>query len=223
MSRRAGRVPPRHRTTTVRSRYRWLRWTALASSSSSSRSGTRLWWDQLAKAWRGDPGRERVQWVLSIIPPGDVDAATSRRFQRRLPFRGVPVRRVALEAALYAATHWAPRTGGPVLSATFMYRQRILGAPWWLWQLVMSGALQVVVGCSAWAARSCSVPEQSLLAAVHHQRFHPAVAARARSGGVAGPICSTASRVQVLPCGQQVQRAAGLADGWRKILTSSGR
>src|SRR4030081_3203667 len=61
---------------------------------------------------------------------------------------GVPVKQWVSESAFYAGNALSTTMpGGPVLSATFMYRQqRIWGATPVVasWQLVMSGALQVV-------------------------------------------------------------------------------
>ncbi len=95
---------------------------------------------------------------------GDVvDAQLRARFSARCcRSAGVKVKQWRSEAAFYAGNALSTTLpGGPVLSATFIYRQqRIWGASPVVasWQLVMSGALQVVgLGAArAWAARSCS-------------------------------------------------------------------
>ena len=78
----------------------------------------------------------------------------------------------------------APRMpGGPVLSATFIYRQqRLWGASPVVasWQLVMSGVLQVVglalLGLGG--AFLLGAPKQPVLADLHARRFRRAAAAR---------------------------------------------
>ena len=101
---------------------------------------------------------------------------------------GVTVKQWRSEAAFYAGNALSTTLpGGPVLSATFIYRQqRLWGASPVVasWQLVMSGVLQVVglallgLGGAFLFGRQ----EQSVLADVHPRRLRRAAAARAGGG-----------------------------------------
>ncbi|HNM84338.1 MAG: YbhN family protein [Mycobacterium sp.] len=136
------------RTTTVRGRYRWLRWAALAVVVIVLAVEATLVWDQLAKAWRSVLAANGW-WVLASIAAAMMSMHSFAQIQRKLlRSAGVPVHQWRSEAAFYAGNALSTTLpGGPVLSATFMYRQqRIWGASPLVasWQLVMSGALQVV-------------------------------------------------------------------------------
>ena len=136
------------RTTTVRGRYRWLRWAALAVVVIVLAVEATLVWDQLAKAWRSVLAANGW-WVLASIAAAMMSMHSFAQIQRKLlRSAGVPVHQWRSEAAFYAGNALSTTLpGGPVLSATFVYRQqRRWGASPVVasWQLVMSGALQVV-------------------------------------------------------------------------------
>ena len=104
--------------------------------------------DQLAQAWHSlraaGPG-----WVLAAAIAAMLSMHSFAQIQRELlKSAGVTVRQWRSEAAFYAGNALSTTLpGGPVLSATFIYRQqRRWGASPLVasWQLVMSGALQVV-------------------------------------------------------------------------------
>jgi uncharacterized membrane protein YbhN (UPF0104 family) len=132
----------------VRGKYWWLRWVIIAVAVAVLSAELGLVWDQLAKAWHS-LYTAKWWWVLAAVGA----AMTSMHFfgdiQRKLlRSAGVPVREWRSQAAFYAGNSLSTTLpGGPVLSATFIYRQqRIWGASPVVasWQLVMSGALQVI-------------------------------------------------------------------------------
>ena len=105
-------------------------------------------WDQLAKAWRSLL-TANWWWVLAAVAAAMLSMHSFAQIQRELlKAAGVRVRQARSEAAFYAGNALSTTLpGGPVLSATFIYRQqRLWGATPVVasWQLVMSGALQVV-------------------------------------------------------------------------------
>lgn len=107
-----------------------------------------LVWDQLAKAWRSLLSAN-WWWVLACLAAAMLSMHSFAQIQRELlRAAGVRVRQGRSEAAFYAGNALSTTLpGGPVLSATFIYRQqRLWGASPVVasWQLVMSGALQVV-------------------------------------------------------------------------------
>ena len=107
-----------------------------------------LVWDQLAKAWHSLLSAN-WWWVLAAIAAAVASMHSFAQIQRTLlRSAGVVVKQWRSEAAFYAGNALSTTIpGGPVLSATFVYRQqRIWGASPIVasWQLVMSGALQVV-------------------------------------------------------------------------------
>ena len=107
-----------------------------------------LVWDQLAKAWRSLYSAN-WWWVLAAVGAAMASMHFFGDIQRKLlRSAGVPVRQWRSQAAFYAGNSLSTTLpGGPVLSATFIYRQqRIWGATPVVasWQLVMSGALQVI-------------------------------------------------------------------------------
>lgn len=107
-----------------------------------------LVWDQLAKAWRSVYSAN-WWWVLAAVGSALASMHFFGDIQRKLlRSAGVPVRPWRSQAAFYAGNSLSTTLpGGPVLSATFIYRQqRIWGASPVIasWQLVMSGALQVI-------------------------------------------------------------------------------
>jgi len=107
-----------------------------------------LVWDQLAKAWASLISANWA-WVLAAIAAALLSMHSFAQIQRTLlRSAGVVVHQWRSEAAFYAGNALSTTIpGGPVLSATFVYRQqRMWGASPVVasWQLVMSGALQVV-------------------------------------------------------------------------------
>lgn len=131
-----------------RGKYWWLRWAIIAVAVIVLTVEIVLVWDQLAKAWRSlltaDPG-----WVLAAVVAAMASMHSFAQIQRTLlRSAGVRVRQWRSEAAFYAGNALSTTMpGGPVLSATFIYRQqRMWGATPVIasWQLVMSGVLQAV-------------------------------------------------------------------------------
>lgn len=105
-------------------------------------------WEQLAKAWRSLLSAT-WWWVLAAAVAALASMHSFAQIQRTLlRSAGVQVKQWRSEAAFYAGNALSTTLpGGPVLSATFVYRQqRLWGASPLVasWQLVMSGALQVV-------------------------------------------------------------------------------
>lgn len=104
--------------------------------------------DQFAKAWASLVSAN-WGWVLAAIAAAMLSMHSFAQIQRTLlRSAGVRVHQWRSEAAFYAGNALSTTIpGGPVLSATFVYRQqRMWGASPVVasWQLVMSGALQVV-------------------------------------------------------------------------------
>ncbi|RWA16725.1 membrane protein [Mycolicibacterium elephantis DSM 44368] len=107
-----------------------------------------LVWDQLAQAWHSLYTAKWV-WVAAAVGTAMASMHFFGDIQRKLlRSAGVPVRQWRSQAAFYGGNSLSTTLpGGPVLSATFIYRQqRIWGATPVIasWQLVMSGALQVI-------------------------------------------------------------------------------
>ncbi|WP_197383036.1 lysylphosphatidylglycerol synthase transmembrane domain-containing protein [Mycolicibacterium mengxianglii] len=133
---------------TTRGKYWWVRWVVLAVAVVVLTVEAALVWDQLAKAWRSLLSAN-WWWVLAAVAAAMLSMHSFAQIQRTLlKSAGVQVRQWRSEAAFYAGNSLSTTLpGGPVLSATFVYRQqRIWGASPVVasWQLVMSGALQVV-------------------------------------------------------------------------------
>ncbi|WP_408066330.1 lysylphosphatidylglycerol synthase transmembrane domain-containing protein [[Mycobacterium] nativiensis] len=107
-----------------------------------------LVWDQLATAWHS-LWRADGRWLFGGIVAAAASMHSFAQIQRTLlGSAGVHVTQWRSEAAFYAANSLSTTMpGGPVLSATFLYRQqRRWGASPVVasWQLVMSGVLQAV-------------------------------------------------------------------------------
>ena len=105
--------------------------------------------DQLSQAWHSLISA-RWSWVLAAAAAALVSIHGLAEVQRTLlRSAGVIVKPWRSETAFYAGNALSTTLpGGPVVSAAFMYRQqRVWGASPVVasWQLVMSGALQVVV------------------------------------------------------------------------------
>ncbi|BBY27406.1 lysylphosphatidylglycerol synthase transmembrane domain-containing protein [Mycolicibacterium sediminis] len=140
-----GDAPPEGRP---RGKYWWVRWVLIALAVIVLTVEVVLVWDQLAKAWKSlrtaDP-----RWVAACVVASMASMHSFAQIQRTLlRSAGVAVRQWRSEAAFYAGNALSTTMpGGPVLSATFIYRQqRLWGATPVVasWQLVMSGVLQAV-------------------------------------------------------------------------------
>jgi putative heme transporter len=132
----------------TRGKYWWVRWAILGIAVIVLAVEAILVWDQLAKAWKSMLSAN-WWWVLAAAAAAMLSMHSFAQIQRTLlRSAGVRVHQWRSEAAFYAGNSLSTTLpGGPVLSATFMYRQqRIWGASPVVasWQLVMSGALQVV-------------------------------------------------------------------------------
>ena len=107
-----------------------------------------LVWDQLAKAFHSLYAAKWL-WVLAAVLAALASMHSFAQIQRTLlKSAGVEVKQWRSEAAFYAGNALSTTMpGGPVLSATFIYRQqRKWGASPVVasWQLVMAGVLQAV-------------------------------------------------------------------------------
>lgn len=134
--------------TRSRGKYWWVRWVLLALAGVILVVEVSLVWDQLSQAWTSLLSAN-LWWVLAAIAAAMLSMHSFAQIQRTLlRSAGVTVRQWRSEAVFYAGNALSTTMpGGPVLSATFVYRQqRQWGASPVVasWQLVMSGALQVV-------------------------------------------------------------------------------
>lgn len=132
----------------IRGKYWWLRWVVLAVAVIVLTVEIALVRDQLAKAWRSLLSANWV-WLLAAVVAAMASMHSFAQIQRTLlRSAGVRVHQWRSEAAFYAGNALSTTLpGGPVLSATFLYRQqRLWGATPLVasWQLVMSGVLQVI-------------------------------------------------------------------------------
>jgi putative heme transporter len=132
----------------TRGKYWWLRWAIIGLAAAVLAVELVLVWDQLAKAWKSLVSAN-WWWVLAAVGAALASLHSFAQIQRTLlKSAGVHVKQWRSEAAFYAGNALSTTMpGGPVLSATFIYRQqRIWGASPVVasWQLVMAGALQVV-------------------------------------------------------------------------------
>ncbi|ORA56442.1 hypothetical protein BST22_00395 [Mycolicibacterium chubuense] len=138
----AGRERP------ARGKYWWLRWVLIVVAVLVLTIELALVRDQLAKAWKSLYSAD-WWWVLAAAAAAMASMHSFAQIQRTLlASAGVQVRQWRSEAAFYAGNALSTTMpGGPVLSATFIYRQqRLWGASPLVasWQLVMSGVLQIV-------------------------------------------------------------------------------
>ncbi|MEB3071219.1 lysylphosphatidylglycerol synthase transmembrane domain-containing protein [[Mycobacterium] vasticus] len=127
---------------------RWVRPAALGLLAVVLTVELALVWDQLAGAWRSVL-RADNRWLFGAVLAAAASMHSFAQIQRTLLRSvGVRVSQWRSEAAFYAANALSTTVpGGPVLSATFLYReQRRWGASPVVasWQLVMSGVLQAV-------------------------------------------------------------------------------
>lgn len=132
----------------ARGKYWWVRWAVIGLALIVLAVEATLVWDQLAKAWMSLLSAN-WWWVLAAVAAAMLSMHSFAQIQRTLlRSAGVVVHQWRSEAAFYAGNALSTTMpGGPVLSATFVYRQqRSWGASPVVasWQLVMSGALQVV-------------------------------------------------------------------------------
>ncbi|MGE2731560.1 lysylphosphatidylglycerol synthase transmembrane domain-containing protein [Mycolicibacterium vaccae] len=132
----------------TRGKYWWVRWALIGIAVTVLTVEVVLVHDQLAKAWRS-LYTANLWWVLAAVLAAMASMHSFAQIQRTLlRSAGVPVRQWRSEAAFYAGNALSTTLpGGPVLSATFIYRQqRLWGASPLVasWQLVMSGVLQVI-------------------------------------------------------------------------------
>lgn len=131
-----------------RGKYWWLRWVLIGVAVAVLTVEVVMVWEQLAKAWRSLLSAT-WWWVAAAAIAALASMHSFAQIQRTLlRSAGVQVKQWRSEAAFYAGNALSTTLpGGPVLSATFVYRQqRLWGASPLVasWQLVMSGALQVV-------------------------------------------------------------------------------
>jgi putative heme transporter len=132
----------------ARGRYWWLRWVILGIAVVVLGIELALVWDQLARAWHSLYSAH-WWWVLAAAGAALTSLHSFAQLVRTLlRSAGVKVKQWRAETAVYAGNALGTTLpGGPVLSATFMYRQqRIWGASPVVasWQLVMAGVLQMV-------------------------------------------------------------------------------
>nr|WP_238391745.1 MULTISPECIES: YbhN family protein [unclassified Mycolicibacterium] len=132
----------------TRGKYWWLRWVLIAVAVAILTAEIVMVWEQLAKAWHSLLSAT-WWWVFAAAVAALASMHSFAQIQRTLlRSAGVQVKQWRSEAAFYAGNALSTTLpGGPVLSATFVYRQqRLWGASPLVasWQLVMSGALQVV-------------------------------------------------------------------------------
>ena len=136
------------RPSRTRGKYWWLRWVLIGIAVAVLTVEVVMVWEQLAKAWRSLLSAT-WWWVAAAAAAALASMHSFAQIQRTLlRSAGVQVKQWRSEAAFYAGNALSTTLpGGPVLSATFVYRQqRLWGASPLVasWQLVMSGALQVV-------------------------------------------------------------------------------
>lgn len=132
----------------ARGKYWWLRWVLIVLAVVVLTVELALVRDQLAKAWKSLMSANLL-WVLAAAAAAMASMHSFAQIQRTLlRSAGVRVHQWRSEAAFYAGNALSTTLpGGPVLSATFIYRQqRLWGATPLVasWQLVMSGVLQVI-------------------------------------------------------------------------------
>jgi len=144
----AGKLAFPRQETTTRGKYWWVRWVVLAIVAIVLAVEIALGWDQLAKAWMS-LYEANWWWLLASVLAAAASMHSFAQIQRTLlRSAGVHVKQLRSEAAFYAANSLSTTLpGGPVLSATFLFRQqRLWGASTVVasWQLVMSGVLQAV-------------------------------------------------------------------------------
>ena len=136
--------PPRQEA--PRGRYWWVRWVVLGVVAIVLGVEVALGWKQLAKAWMS-LYEANWWWLIAAVLAAVASMHSFAEIQRTLlRSAGVHVKQWRSEAAFYAANSLSTTLpGGPVLAATFLFRQqRVWGASTVVasWQLVMAGVLQ---------------------------------------------------------------------------------
>ncbi|CAJ1493069.1 YbhN family protein [[Mycobacterium] kokjensenii] len=129
-------------------RYRWVRPAIGGVIAVVLTVEVVLVWDQVSAAWHSLGSADGL-WLFGAAVAAAASMHSFAQIQRTLlGSAGVRVTQGQSEAAFYAANSLSTTLpGGPVLSATFLYRQqRRWGATPVVasWQLVMSGVLQAV-------------------------------------------------------------------------------
>lgn len=129
-------------------RYQWVRPAILGLIAVVLTVEIVLVWDQVSTAWHS-LYRAEGRWLFGAVVAAAASIHSFAQIQRTLlGSAGVHVTQWQSESAFYAANSLSTTLpGGPVLSATFLYRQqRRWGASPVVasWQLVMSGVLQAV-------------------------------------------------------------------------------
>ncbi|SRX79482.1 hypothetical protein [Mycobacterium leprae TN] [Mycolicibacterium parafortuitum] len=132
----------------TRGKYWWVRWVIIAVAVIVLAVEIALVRDQLAQAWKSLLTANWL-WLVAAAVAAMASMHSFAQIQRTLlRSAGVRVHQWRSEAAFYAGNAVSTTLpGGPVLSATFLYRQqRLWGATPLVasWQLVMSGVLQVL-------------------------------------------------------------------------------
>lgn len=132
----------------VRPKYWWVRRVLVGLVAPVLTVEVVLVWDQVAAAWCS-LCRADARWLVGAVVAAAASMHSFAQIQRTLlGSAGVHVSQKQSEAAFYAANSLSTTLpGGPVLSATFLYRQqRRWGATPVVasWQLVMSGVLQAI-------------------------------------------------------------------------------
>ena len=136
--------PPRQEA--PRGKYWWVRWVVLGVVAIVLGVEVALGWNQLAKAWMS-LYEANWWWLIAAVLAAAASMHSFAEIQRTLlRSAGVHVKQWRSEAAFYAANSLSTTLpGGPVLAATFLFRQqRVWGASTVVasWQLVMAGVLQ---------------------------------------------------------------------------------
>ncbi len=129
-----------------RGKYWWVRWVVLGVVAIVLGVEVALGWNQLAKAWMS-LYEANWWWLIAAVLAAAASMHSFAEIQRTLlRSAGVHVKQWRSEAAFYAANSLSTTLpGGPVLAATFLFRQqRVWGASTVVasWQLVMAGVLQ---------------------------------------------------------------------------------
>lgn len=129
-------------------KYRWVRPVLVGLVAVVLTVEIVLVWDQVSAAWCS-LFRADSRWLIGAVVAAAASMHSFAQIQRTLlGSAGVHVTQRQSEAAFYAANSLSTTLpGGPVLSATFLYRQqRRWGATPVVasWQLVMSGVLQAI-------------------------------------------------------------------------------
>jgi putative heme transporter len=118
------RKPHLTREETPRGRYWWVRWVILGIVAVVLAVEIALGWRHLAKAWMS-LYEANWWWLIASVMAAAASMHSFAQIQRTLlKSAGVHVKQLRSEAAFYAANSLSTTLpGGPVLSATFLFRQ----------------------------------------------------------------------------------------------------